>query len=101
MTELNDERWAFMVEWFDSSADLVRQYQLLYYLMDSTLEMSVPACSVLLAAALRAPRTRSAVGRASNPVGARAGTTSRTAARCSSAPTTPQSPRPICSSAAS
>ena len=26
--------------------DLVRQYQLLYYLMDSTLEMSVPACSV-------------------------------------------------------
>ena len=67
MTELNDERWAFMVEWFDSSADLVRQYQLLYYLMDSTLEMSVPACSVLLAAALRAPRTRSAVGRASNP----------------------------------
>ena len=59
MTELNDERWAFMVEWFDSSADLVRQYQLLYYLMDSTLEMSVPACSVLLAAALRAPRTRS------------------------------------------
>ena len=46
MTELNDERWAFMVEWFDSSADLVRQYQLLYYLMDSTLEMSVPACSV-------------------------------------------------------
>ena len=43
MTELNDERWAFMVEWFDSSADLVRQYQLLYYLMDSTLEMSVPA----------------------------------------------------------
>ena len=46
MTELNDERWAFMVEWFDSSADLVRQYQLLYYLMDSTLEMSVPANSV-------------------------------------------------------
>ena len=46
MTELNDERWAFMVEWFDSSADLVRQYQLLYYLMDSTLEMSVPAFSV-------------------------------------------------------
>ena len=46
MTELNDERWAFMVEWFDSSADLVRQYQLLYYLMDSTLEMSVPASSV-------------------------------------------------------
>jgi len=66
MTELNDERWAFMVEWFDSSADLVRQYQLLYYLMDSTLEMSVPACSVLLAAALRAPRTRSAVVRHQN-----------------------------------
>ena len=39
MTELNDERWAFVVEWFDSSADLVRQYQLLYYLVDSTLEM--------------------------------------------------------------
>ena len=67
MTELNDERWAFMVEWFDSSADLVRQYQLLYYLMDSTLEMSVPAFPFALAAALRAPRPRSAVGRASNP----------------------------------
>ena len=36
MTELQDERWAFVVEWFDASADLVRQYQLLYYLMDST-----------------------------------------------------------------
>ena len=62
MTELNDERWAFMVEWFDSSADLVRQYQLLYYLMDSTLEMSVPAFPFALAAALRAPRPRSAAG---------------------------------------
>ena len=55
MTELNDERWAFMVEWFDSSADLVRQYQLLYYLMDSTLEMSVPASSVHARCSPRAP----------------------------------------------
>ena len=39
MSQLQDERWAFVVEWFDASADLVRQYQLLYYLMDSTLEM--------------------------------------------------------------
>lgn len=39
MTELNDERWAFIVEYFDPSAELIRQYQLLYYLGDSTVEM--------------------------------------------------------------
>lgn len=39
MTELNDERWGFIVEYFDPAAELVRQYQLLYYLGDSTVEM--------------------------------------------------------------
>jgi len=39
MTELNDERWGFIVEYFDPSAELIRQYQLLYYLGDSTVEM--------------------------------------------------------------
>ena len=67
MTELNDERWAFMVEWFDSSADLVRQYQLLYYLMDSTLEMSVPASSVRAVLLSARPAPVAPRGRASNP----------------------------------
>ena len=39
MSKLNDERWAFKVEHYDPAADLVRQYELLYYLGDSTLEM--------------------------------------------------------------
>jgi hypothetical protein len=39
MSQLNDERWAFLVDYFDPNADLMRQYQLLYYLGDSTLEM--------------------------------------------------------------
>ena len=60
MTELNDERWAFVVEWFDSSADLVRQYQLLYYLMDSTLEM----VSLLPGTALSSPLSNSQRARA-------------------------------------
>ena len=42
MSKLNDERWAFKVEHFDPAADLVRQYELLYYLGDSTLEMVRP-----------------------------------------------------------
>ncbi len=58
MTELNDERWAFVVEWFDSSADLVRQYQLLYYLMDSTLEMvSAAIASMMMAMAAYSARS--------------------------------------------
>jgi len=45
MTELQDERWAFVVEWFDASADLVRQYQLLYYLMP--VRASTAVCSAM------------------------------------------------------
>ena len=42
MTTVVDERWAFIVEYFDATADIVRQYQLLYYLSDDTLEMVPP-----------------------------------------------------------
>jgi len=35
----SEERFAFMVEWLDPNASLVRQYQLLYYSSDKTLEM--------------------------------------------------------------
>jgi len=34
-----DARYAFIVEWYDTSASLVRQYQLIYYSSDGTLEM--------------------------------------------------------------
>jgi len=35
----NDSRYAFMVEWYDPTASLIRQYQLIYYASDGTLEM--------------------------------------------------------------
>ena len=34
-----DERYAFMAEWYDPNASLVRRYQLLFYLADNTVEM--------------------------------------------------------------
>ena len=34
-----DERFAFIAEWYDPNAALVRKYQLLYYPKDKTLEM--------------------------------------------------------------
>ena len=34
-----NERYAFVVEWFDHTAGLVRKYQLLYYPKDSSIEM--------------------------------------------------------------
>lgn len=34
-----DDRFVFLVEWFDTAASLVRQYQLSYYPKDDTIEM--------------------------------------------------------------
>lgn len=34
-----EDRYVFVVEWFDSAASLVRQYQLTYYIKDSTIDM--------------------------------------------------------------
>lgn len=34
-----EERYVFVVEWFDSAAALVRSYQLTYFLKDKSIEM--------------------------------------------------------------
>jgi nucleoside-diphosphate kinase len=34
---MNDERYVFVVEWYDSAACLVRSYNLTYYTKDSTI----------------------------------------------------------------
>ena len=34
-----DERYAFIAEWYDPHAALIRRYQFLYYTKDQTLEM--------------------------------------------------------------
>lgn len=36
---MNDEKYVFIVEWFDSAAALVRTYNLTFYLQDSTIDM--------------------------------------------------------------
>ena len=36
---MNDDKYVFVVEWFDSAASLVRNYNLTYYLQDSTIDM--------------------------------------------------------------
>lgn len=35
----SDTRYCFVVEWYDPLASLVRQYQLIYYTADGTVEM--------------------------------------------------------------
>lgn len=35
----NDDRYVFVVEWYDSAASLVRTYNLTYYAKDRTIEM--------------------------------------------------------------
>ena len=37
--ENSDDRYVFMVDWYDQPADLVRKYQLTYYCIDRTIEM--------------------------------------------------------------
>ena len=40
-----NNRYAFLVEWLDPQAQLVRQYLLFYYSIDATVEMvSGPCC---------------------------------------------------------
>jgi hypothetical protein len=34
-----EDRFVFVVEWFDSAASLVRTYNLTYYIKDKTIEM--------------------------------------------------------------
>ena len=34
-----EDRYVFVVEWFDSAASLVRTYNLTYYLKDNTIDM--------------------------------------------------------------
>lgn len=36
---MNDDKYVFIVEWFDSAAALVRTYNLTFYLQDSTIDM--------------------------------------------------------------
>ncbi|CAD8056661.1 unnamed protein product [Paramecium sonneborni] len=36
---VNDERYVFIVEWFDTSASLIRSYNLIYFMSDKTIEM--------------------------------------------------------------
>ena len=35
----SDQRYCFVVDWFDPAASLVRKYQLIYYTADGTIEM--------------------------------------------------------------
>lgn len=35
----SDDRYVFVVEWYDAAASLVRTYNLTYYLKDKTIEM--------------------------------------------------------------
>ena len=35
----SDERYVFIVEWYDTAASLVRTYNLTYYAVDKTLDM--------------------------------------------------------------
>lgn len=32
-------QYAFVVEWFDTQAEMMRQYQLIYFQLDETIEM--------------------------------------------------------------
>jgi nucleoside-diphosphate kinase len=36
---MSDERYVFVVEWFDTSAALIRTYNFTYYPNDKTIEM--------------------------------------------------------------
>ena len=36
---MSEDRFVFVVEWFDSAASLVRNYNLTYYIKDKSIEM--------------------------------------------------------------
>ena len=52
----NEARYAFVVEWYDPTASLIRQYQLIFYASDNTLEMVRTALTSGPAASEHAPR---------------------------------------------
>ncbi len=37
-----EDRFVFLVEWYDAAASLVRNYHLTYYPKDKTIEMVIP-----------------------------------------------------------
>jgi len=37
-----EDRFVFLVEWYDAAASLVRTYHLTYYPKDKTIEMVIP-----------------------------------------------------------
>lgn len=46
---VNDERYVFIVEWFDTSASLIRSYNLIYFMADKTIEMvSLFNCIIMI-----------------------------------------------------
>jgi len=46
---MSEDRYVFVVEWFDSAASLVRNYHLTYFIKDKTIEMVYNAlCSMTL-----------------------------------------------------
>ena len=38
-SQAENDRFAFIAEWYDSQAAIVRRYQVLYYVSDNTIEM--------------------------------------------------------------
>ena len=43
-----EDRYVFVVEWFDSAASLVRTYNLTYFIKDKSIEMVHPlSCSMM------------------------------------------------------
>ena len=43
-----EDRFVFVVEWFDSAASLVRNYNLTYFLKDKTIELvPISPCSTI------------------------------------------------------
>ena len=64
-----DERYCFVVDWFDPQASLVRKYQLIYYSADGTIEM-VRSCARTLH--ILGPMALPSGCERANPVGSRA-----------------------------
>ncbi len=39
---MSEDRYVFQVEWYDTTASLIRTYNLIYFLRDKTIEMVNP-----------------------------------------------------------
>lgn len=37
LSNMAEDRYVFLVEWFDTTADLLRQYNLIYYIKDAAI----------------------------------------------------------------